>query len=1383
MRVLGVFLGFSLGLSFAETQDITFRDSTFNQQDWELINFLSEANAGTTSGRQLPSGGDPGSYRGVDITVNGTNGDHFVSVWGFHGNLNAVFDPHSGGIVSLDYIESNKFLGQGAGDGQATGPALKQNGKVYVAGVLVTKVPANWTNANLVGQQASQFVELINLGGSNFIKGSSHPDFSPNGAPIEFGFFRANSARFRYISSFGIDNWAVTIHTAPAKGIFCTVSPVNHFIPFHIPQLHLSKPDMYPNHTLKVLVTSDGVSVKGVAVTIQATQTALSVTPKAPPSLATITATTGDDGQAVFYHNTPSLGPHTRTDFVANGTVGGSPFTCQSTLLTGAGAVTEPVNQFFGPPNGSGFASNARQQMLILRSVLLSDRKLARTLETKPKYRSLTAKILALQSGWWTARDLRLMPELLEEVTRASGLNVKSALAGMNENLHAAAKQSRAGRATSRRSEPNLSGGGAVAGGSDSSRIAIQRDFARLPLSFEPNLGQTDGKVEYMARGRGFDLLLSRSGASLVNKSATARQGTESAMHMWFPGSRSNHRMVGVEQLPARSNYLFGNHPEHWHTNLPQFAQVKYAGIYPGVDVLFHGRQKELEFDFVVAPQARPDQIKLAFRGDVRLEPDPSGGLALHHASGAVQLHKPTVYQEVDGVRKVVDARYVLEAYNRAGFAIGAYDRNRTLVIDPVLSYASLLGGSGDDSGLAITTDAQGNVYVTGATSSPDFPVAGARQPKIAGSASPKVDAFVTKLKSGGGELVYSTYIGGQGADIGMGIAVDSQGNAYVTGDTTSPDFPTANPIQAAFGGGVAPSDAFVLKLDPTGSTLLYSTYLGGSGDDIGRAIAVDSAGSAYVTGQTISDNFPLKNPMQQRHHGLGDAFVAKLNPSGAGLVYSTFLGGVQLDIANAIAIDTSGNAYVAGLTYSVDFPIQNALQPSTGGSDAFVAKLDATGSSLLYSTYLGGTSDDIGTGVAVDSSGNAYVTGVTGSPNYPLKNPIQPVFGAKDGFGSDAFVTKLDSSGRNLIYSTFLGGSGTDAGLAIAAGSDGSAFVAGETDSTDFPSTDPSKSGGTTDAFLVKLNAAGSQAVYSTLIGGTGNESATAIALDPAGGALYVTGATTSGDFPATSGAFQTTKRGRTNALVMKVVEQAPVQKLSTVSAASFNPGDVAAEAIVSGFAATVGMGTEFASAVPLPTELAGASLLVKDSQGKEQSAALFFVSPGQVNYLIPSGVANGPATVSVMRGGSVVASGALNIAAVAPGLFSANADGHGVAAASSVQVGADGSQKIQPIYQCGTIAGSCKAVPIDLGDGKTPILLTYFGTGVRGRSDLAKVTASLGGVQVPVVYAGPQGDSIGLDQVNVGPLPTTLRGRGEVSLVLTVDGKQANAVTVSIK
>ena len=748
-------------------------------------------------------------------------------------------------------------------------------------------------------------------------------------------------------------------------------------------------------------------------------------------------------------------------------------------------------------------------------------------------------------------------------------------------------------------------------------RRLVRGSLDALPLAFEVNQGQTHPRIKYMARAGGYTLFLTandavfalRSSSQSVSQatpkyswaraaqvtSQTSKGDRAAAIRIRLLGGNPRAHVAASNQLPGRTNYFIGNDPGKWHANVPQYARISYRDVYPGVSMAFYGVQRKLEFDFIVASGASPAPIRLGVSGADGIATDDAGNLLLSSSAGDVLLHKPVAYQEKDGVRQPVDSRFVLQRGNRVSLELGTYDRGRELVIDPSVSYATYLGGSLEDDDNAIAIDSSGNAYVTGQTTSTNFPiVSGSYRTTNAGG----LDVFVTKISADGSTLVYSTYVGGSGNDAGNAIAVDASGNAFVAGETTSAtDFPTTNgALQTAFGGGGL--DAFVFELNSAGTKLTSSTYLGGTGDDVANGIAVDSSGNTYIVGSTTSTNFPTHNPVQVAGDGTSSGFVTKLNSSGTALVFSTYLGGSGNDFAAGVALDSSNNVYVTGASQNPSFRTTLGAFQTTCGSDgacngglpdAFVTVFKADGSGFVYSTFLGGESADQGYGIAVDSASDAYVTGATLSSGFPLKSPIQKTYGGSQ----DGFVAALNPAGSALLYSTYLGGSLNDTGTGIAVDGANSVYVTGQTGSSDFPTANPTQTNlsGDNDAFVTEINSAGSQFLFSTYLGGSLNENSAisisdgsivaigAIAVDKAGANIYVTGNTFSTDFPTTHSAYQPNNGGPgySDAFVAKYAQANFTIAASPLIPASVNPGASSTSTI------TVGALNGFSSSVAL--------------------------------------------------------------------------------------------------------------------------------------------------------------------------------------------------------
>ncbi len=578
-------------------------------------------------------------------------------------------------------------------------------------------------------------------------------------------------------------------------------------------------------------------------------------------------------------------------------------------------------------------------------------------------------------------------------------------------------------------------------------------------------------------------------------------------------------------------------------------SKVGYDNIYPGIDLVYYGNRGELEHDFIVKPGANPHSITLGFDGADQLKLDAKGDLLVRTAGDEVSFHAPVVYQQIHGKKHPIEGRYIVKNQKEVGFEVSSYNVHEPLVIDPVLIYATFIGGSGDDFGTGIAVDTAGNAYVVGQTVSANFPTSSTAFQKTLNSSI--FNVFVTKVNTTGTALVYSTFIGGNGDDEGIGIAVDSSGSAYITGQATSSNFPvTANAFQKTIGD--ASGDSFVTKLNATGSALTYSSFLGGDAFDIGFDIAVDSTGNAYVAGQTYSDNFPLAGtPAQSTYGGKSEAFITKVNPAGTAKVYSTYWGGSTGDEqARAIVVDSAGNAYITGQTTSTNFPTTpSPIQAAYGGGsyDSIVAKLNPAGSAMLYSTYVGGNDLDQGRGIAIDSAGNAYITGQTASTNFPIAgNPFQKTFG---GGIADGFIYKVNPTGSALVFSGYFGGNAEDQGdHGMAVDSSGNIYIAGFTKSSNFPITaDAIQStfqGGAYDAIIMKLTTDGSSQIYSTYYGGEFDDSGRAIAVDAAGNA-YAVLYTNSLHIPTTPGAFQTVAGGGYDAFVVKISQSSAVASL----------------------------------------------------------------------------------------------------------------------------------------------------------------------------------------------------------------------------------------------
>lgn len=720
---------------------------------------------------------------------------------------------------------------------------------------------------------------------------------------------------------------------------------------------------------------------------------------------------------------------------------------------------------------------------------------------------------------------------------------------------------------------------------SPATRAHVAETYGKLPLTFESNQGQSDKQVRFLSRGEGYTLFLTGDEAVLSLRRAPARaldreglatlkpadfkatNRNAAVLRMKLIGANPAANISGAGQQEGKSNYFIGNDPSQWHSDVSNFAQVRYEQAYPGVDLVYYGNRQQLEYDFVVAPGANPHAIALDVaaesisgkRTSAPLRIASNGDLMVPTAGGDVLFHKPLVYQPenaanphaiggdpvVASTGRAINGRWVLKGANQVGFEIASYDHSLPLVIDPALSYSTYIGGSGTDGAFGVAIDQYGSAYVTGFTSSANFPTKNPYQKADAGG----IDTFALKLNKTGTALVYSTYLGGSGTEYPFGMAVDSAGEAYEVGNTGSLNFPvTTGAFQTTCISCATYPAVFLTKFSAAGNSLLYSTFLGGSGDNRAFGITLDSKRNAYIVGWTTSPDFPVTTGAFQTTYVAGavsNAFVSEIDPAGKGasdLVYSTYLGGSVQDVGFGIALDSSNNTIVTGYTYSPDFPVTaGAFQTTTTANGAaWVTKLNVGGTALLYSTFLGGTTGtSAGNSIVVNSAGDAYVTGYTCASDFPVTaGAVQPTFGGDcTSAGGDAFVTELNSTGSAPIFSTYLGGTGDDVGFSIGIDQAENVYITGRSSSTNYPVTAgafQSTMAGGYDCIYSVLNPTGTQLLYSTYLGGTAVDVAFVMAVDKLGNS-YIIGRTYSTNFPVTPGVLQSTLKGTTNAVVFK--------------------------------------------------------------------------------------------------------------------------------------------------------------------------------------------------------------------------------------------------------
>ena len=710
----------------------------------------------------------------------------------------------------------------------------------------------------------------------------------------------------------------------------------------------------------------------------------------------------------------------------------------------------------------------------------------------------------------------------------------------------------------------------------------LDKNYGKLPLTFEANQGQTDPQVRFVSHGNGYTAFLTSGGLvlsvhaqevtateELANRPSTknSKQSLNTTLQFKLLGAVQNPTVVGEDPQPGKVNYFIGNDPAKWHKNVPAYARVRYKNVYPGIDLVYYGNHQQLEYDFAVSPGADPSRIQFEITGAKQIDIDSKGNLVLRNGVGDLHFQSPIVYQEADGARVPLQGAYIIKDPTHVGFRVSTFDPSKALVIDPVLVYATYLGGTGTDQPAGIAIDSTGNAYIAGYTDAEDFPLTAqgslrAHAPHTLISTGGTHHVFIAKLDATGSHLVYADYIGGSGDDYGYALALDSTNDVYVSGSTRSSDFPLVNPYQTYPGS----FNAFLSKISADGSALLYSTYLGGNGSDQPSSIAIDSSGDLLVAGNTTSTNFPVANayqatisPNQGGVYG-NYGFLTKFSPNGSSLIYSTYLGGssnVPLNCSippcwpsptsaiQGVAVDGNGNAYAAGTTNTYDFPTTPGAYLTTDSTQqdaviGFVSKLSSSGN-LDYSTYFYESSGSLTNinAIAVDGSGAAYVTGVALSDGtFPLTSSSicdPAVYGAACGY---AFVTKFDQTGSSLLYSTFLGPNNYASPVAIKLDGNNHAYVLAATSSNLFGIVSGIESYTIgSDILLVEIDATASSELLATYLGGsaTGSDAPAGIAVDSIGN-LYVAGSTDSTDFPVTQGAFQNLLGGNTNNYVLKI-------------------------------------------------------------------------------------------------------------------------------------------------------------------------------------------------------------------------------------------------------
>jgi len=919
----------------------------------------------------------------------------------------------------------------------------------------------------------------------------------------------------------------------------------------------------------------------------------------------------------------------------------------------------------------------------------------------------------------------------------------------------------------------------------------VSSDPPAYEATFERNLGQAPREFDVLSRtARGYTLYLSSSSTAIAMRGGSKGRAARRIATRLMGAAQSVPPEL-ISPQPHHVNYFLGSDPKAWVTDVPTFSKVKYPSVYPGIDVVYYANGAHLEHDFVVAAGANPDRIRLQFEGADSISTDADGNLVLQAGEERLHFRKPVLYQGEGRRRKSIAGSYRMNSDGTAGFAVGPFDPKMPLVIDPVVVFATYIGQQRYDAGIRVASDPSGNVYAVGYTIDFNFrPTPGAFTTPP--GAQNDANVLITKLTPDGRSAIYTTYIGGESSDHGLGLATDAAGNLYIAGSTASRDFPVTSSAYQRLPGNSANvfsawGDCFVTKLNPAGNSLIYSTLLGSTGVEACTALAVDAAGNAYVTGSTTSQSFPRTEGAYQILFQFGNAspaietFVSKLDPSGSRLLYSTFAGGNGKDIASAIAVDAAGNAYVAGATLSTNFPttpgafqsVRRTNNPSRLQPDAFLLKLNPTGTALMYSTLLGGSDVDEAFGMALGPDGSAYICGSTQSSDFPVTaQAYQTAFkgtgGTKDRLfdAGDAFAAKLNPAGTALEFATFLGGSKDDRALNCALDANGNLHLSGHTLSTDFPvSTDALQRtfGGTEernypfgDAFYARIGSTGRTLPYSTYYGGTGEDAAPGLHLDKEGN-VFLAGGTNSVNLAVTAGVVQRIYGGGPplrqrnpfgDMFVVKIGEapQVPRPAISNVvNAASRINGPIAPGTVLVIQGVNLGPLTALTTPVEpkgqLPKTLGQTRVLFSGV-----TAPLLSVSATSITLITPFALEGNAVNLTVEQQGSASEPVAMPVAPTAPALFTADESGRGLILA----LNEDGSRN-----SAETPAAPGSIVTLFLtGGGRTePAVEDGFVTDDSFPPLAGPVTVQFGDAIAEEVYfaGGISGQAVGYTQIQL--------------------------------